>query len=106
FAYWSFSCQLFLQGIFRLTGAEIEPVVSLGARFVELSNYVQDLLGAWATEAPAEPEAGEHEMPSFPSVVIDCHLDLERSMTPEETFEYMRHRFAQGEELVAELLFH
>jgi len=104
FAYWSYSCQYFLRGIYRLSGAAAEPFMMLGQRIVELSGYMQLLLREWALLVPEEPEAGSAGMPRFPSVLVDAHLALRDEMTPDETLAYIRMRIAQAEEIAAEFL--
>jgi flavin-dependent dehydrogenase len=104
FAYWSYSCQYFLRGIWKLSGAEAEPFFELGQRIVELSGYVQVLLREWALLAPEEPAPGFAGMPRFPSVLVDAHLALQDEMTPQQTLAYMRQRIVQAEEMAAELL--
>jgi flavin-dependent dehydrogenase len=104
FAYWAYPCQFFLQELYRLTGPALSEVIPLGQRFVDLSNYVQRLLGAWAALAPEPPRPGFHGMPAFPSVLIDAHLALQQSMSAAETLEYMKTRLVEGEEIVGELL--
>jgi hypothetical protein len=104
FAYWSYSCQYFLRGIYKLTGAAAMPFMELGSRTVELSGYMQLLLREWALVAPEEPVAGSVGMPRFPSVLVDAHLALRDNMTPDQTLEYMRMRVGQAEEIAAEFL--
>jgi len=104
FAYWSYSCQYFLRGIYRLSGAAAEPYQEIGQRIVELSGYMQLLLREWALLAPEEPEAGSVGMPRFPSVLVDAHLALRDEMTPEQTLAYMRMRIEQAEEIAGEFL--
>jgi hypothetical protein len=43
-------------------------------------------------------------MPTFPSVLVDAHLALQNRWSREETFEYMRMRLEQAEEIAGELL--
>lgn len=104
FAYWSYSCQYYLRGIWKLTGAEAFPFMELGQRIVELSGYMQLLLREWALLAPEEPVAGSAGMPRFPSVLVDAHLALRDDMTPDQTLAYMRMRIGQAEEIAAEFL--
>jgi hypothetical protein len=104
FAYWSYSCQYFLRGIWRLSGAAAEPFMELGQRIVELSGYIQLLLREWVLLAPEEPEAGSVGMPRFPSVLVDAHLALRDDMTPDETLAYIRMRIVQAEEIAGEFL--
>lgn len=104
FSYWSYPCQIFLQGMFRLTGDELAKVIPIGQRFVQLSQYVQKILAAWAKLAPEEPVPGFRGMPAFPSVLIDAHLALRDKRTPDETVAYMQSRLVEGEEIVAEIV--
>ncbi len=104
FCYWSFPCQYYRQGIYRLSG-DAHAAFSEGAmRFVDLSGYVQSFLSEWATMAPEQPAAGFIGLPQWPSLQIDAHLALMDDMSPDETLAYMQSRAAEGEEMVAELL--
>jgi flavin-dependent dehydrogenase len=111
FAYWSYTCQYFLQGLYRdelaLEGQsrdEFEAsVTELRERYIQLSGYVQRLCRAWATAKPEAPSGGFVTMPPFPSYAVDAHLDLEKTLTPAETLELMRMRARQGERIIAEL---
>jgi hypothetical protein len=105
FAYWSFACQYFLQEIYRLTGPEHSAFTEVGARFVELSTFVQKIVGAWVELAPEDsPTPGFIGLPRFPSLGLDAHLDLQKRMTPADTLEYIQMRQMQGDEMVAEIL--
>jgi flavin-dependent dehydrogenase len=104
FSYWSFPCQYYLQDIYKEEGKAHSRFSMLGQRFVQLSNYVQELTRAWATTVDEEPEAGFGGMPNFPSVLIDAHLALQDDMTPDETYDYMQQRAEEGERIVAECL--
>lgn len=104
FSYWSFPCQYYLQEIYRLSGKAHQRFTTAGMRFVELSQYVQQLTRAWAVECPEEPTAGFSGMPGFPSVLVDAHLALQVRMNPDETFAYMQKRAGEAEEIVAECL--
>ncbi|MET0388833.1 MAG: FAD-dependent monooxygenase [Polyangiales bacterium] len=103
-AYWSYSCQYFLRGIWKLSGADAMPFLEIGQRTVELSNYIQGLLREWALIAPEEPVGESAAMPRFPSVLVDAHIALRDDMTPAQTLDYMRMRIAQAEEVAGELL--
>lgn len=105
FAYWSYSCQYFMQKIFRVTGEMSDDFINIGRRFIEISQHVQKLCREWAVLLPEKPTPGFIGMPRFPSVLVDAHLDLEKVMTPEETLEYMRTRIEQGNEIAAEITF-
>ncbi len=104
FAYWSFPCQYFLQDIFRLTGKIHTDITMTGARFVELSGYMQDFLRAWAELHPEQPKPGFLGLPQFPSMLVQAHLDLRLKMTPEETLAYIQKQLVQGELLATELV--
>jgi hypothetical protein len=104
FAYWSYSCQYFMQGIYKISGEAAAPYQEIGMRIIELSGYMQTLLREWALLAPEEPQPGSAGMPRFPSVLVDCHLALRDRMSPEDTLAYMRKRIVEGEEIAAEFL--
>lgn len=104
FSYWSYPCQLFLRGLYKLTGAELDRVIPIGLRFVQLSQYVQTLLASWAALAPETPTGGFRAMPAFPSVLIDAHLALRDARTPDETIAYMKGRLVEAEEIFGEVL--
>lgn len=104
FAYWSFPCQYFLQDIFRQSGKVHTDITMTGARFVELSGYMQDFLRAWAELHPEEPRPGFLGLPQFPSLLVQAHLDLRKVMTPVETLEYIRTQLESGEKLAMELV--
>lgn len=104
FIYWSYPCQLFLQGLYRLTGPELAEVVPVGQRFSELTLRLQHLFAAWAELAPAQSPTGFRPMPTFPSVLVDAHVALRNEMTPSETLTYMKSRLAEGEEIAGEIL--
>lgn len=103
FAYWGYTCQYFLQGLYLRR--ELDAVIPLiRSRFVHLSRCVQSLLHAWATLHPEGPRGGFMRLPAFPSYSVDAHLDLQKTMTPDETLASMRTRLALGEQMVAELV--
>jgi flavin-dependent dehydrogenase len=104
FIYWSYPCQLFLQGLYRLTGPELAEVVPVGQRFSELTLGLQHLFAAWAELAPAQSPTGFRPMPTFPSVLVEAHVALRDEMNPSETLTYMKKRLAEGEEIAGEIL--
>ncbi len=104
FTYWSYPCQLFLQGLYRLTGAEFEQLQPIGMRYGQLGNWMQSVFTAWAELAPEPTRAGFKGMPSYPSVLIDAHLALRNRWDAKETVDAMRMRLAQAEEIFGELL--
>ena len=103
FAYWSYTCPYFVQGLFRVRALDDE-LASIRARFVHMSRCVQSLLHAWSTQHPEGPRGGFLRLPAYPSYAIDAHLDLQLALTPEQTLASMRTRMALGEEMVAELV--
>ena len=104
FIYWNYTCQYFLQGIWRLGDALSNEIRTLGIRFVEVSGYVQALVGAWASRHPEPPRPGFVRMPAFPSLLADSHLDMEKRLTPEQTRDLMQQRVAEAEQIAAELV--
>lgn len=105
FVYWTFACQYYLQGMYRVSGPLYGELNVVGARFVELSGYMQALFRAWAKLVPqTEPTPGFVGLPAFPSLPVDAHLELQKQMSPTETLDSMRSRLAQAEEMAAELV--
>ncbi|MEM9457078.1 MAG: NAD(P)/FAD-dependent oxidoreductase [Myxococcota bacterium] len=105
FVYWTFACQYYLQQMYRVSGPLYRELSGVGARFVELSGCMQSLFAAWVELAPeAKPRPGFLGLPVFPSLPVDAHLDLQKTMTPEQTLESMRHRLGQAEQMAAELV--
>ncbi len=105
FVYWCFTCQYYLQGVYRGSGPTLSRLNEVGGRWVELAGYMQQLLSAWATLAPEPtPRAGFLGVPAFPSLPIDAHLDLQRTMDSEQTLDYMQQRLGQAEQMAVELL--
>jgi len=104
FAYWSYTCPYFLQGLYRERGERVAAVGRVRARFVALSGYVQALLEAWSSAHPEPPRGGFACTPPFPSLSVDAHLDLEKTFTPADALERMQSRAAEGEQMVAEFM--
>jgi flavin-dependent dehydrogenase len=104
FNYWSYTCQLYLQGMYRLTGDPFQALMPIGLRFARLGGWMQTLFAAWAELAPEAPQPGFHAMPSFPSVLIDAHMALRSRWDEKETLDAMRMRLAQAEEIFGEIL--
>ena len=103
-SYWSFTCHLGQQGIYKLSPDDYQPYGVIGTRLAELGNYMQSWLRNWALLAP-EPQDGKYfGAPHFPSVHIDAHMRVGTKMTLEETLEYMRMRLAQIEEVAVEIV--
>jgi flavin-dependent dehydrogenase len=104
FGYWSYSCHLHMQQLYRLTGNEMAEIIPLGQRFSELMTNMQRLLTAWAKLVPPRLQAGFRATPGFPSVLIDSHIALQNEWNPKETLDYMRMRLGQAEEIAGEML--
>jgi flavin-dependent dehydrogenase len=104
FIYWSYTCQYFLQGIHRLGDDVANGIRNLGIRFVEVSEYVQALVGAWASLHPEPPRPGFVGLPAEPSLLVDTHVDLQKKLTPAETLALIGRRLVEGEQIVAELV--
>lgn len=104
YAYWSFPCQYYLQDIYRTTGPIHTDITMTGARFVELSGYLQDFFRAWAELHPEQPQPGFLGLPQFPSMLVQAHLDLRKQMTPDETLQFIRGQLVNGELLAVELV--
>lgn len=104
FSYWSFTCQLSQQGLYKLTPVEYEPFGSIGRRFADLGNYVQAFLRHWAILAPEPQRRVFIGAPHFPSILIEAHIKVGEKMTLEETLEYMRLRVKQAEEIAGEIV--
>jgi flavin-dependent dehydrogenase len=104
FLYWGYTCQYFLQDLYRVGGEIATGIAMVGARFVELSDYVQELLRAWAERHPERPKAELIALPVFPSLAIDAHLELQNRLSPAEALALMRKRLGEGEQMVGELV--
>ena len=103
FSYWSYSCPLYLQELYRLTGREFGELMPMGLRFAKLGGWMQTLLAVWAELAPEATHAGFHGMPSYPSVLIDAHLSLRDRLDTKESLDVMRMRLGQAEEIFCEI---
>ncbi|MFT6398555.1 MAG: flavin-dependent dehydrogenase [Bradymonadia bacterium] len=104
YAYWCFPCQYYFQKVYKLTGPAHSAFNTAGQRFVELSNYMQSLYREWALAKPETPRGQFVGMPAFPSVLVDAHLALEKSLTPEQTLEYVSDRAEVGAQIASEML--
>lgn len=107
--YWSFPCQFYQQDIYRLSGKDLEPFTHLGARFVELSGYIQLVLKFWSEHSNQSKPSNEATgamfvIPGFPSMLVDAHCALEQKLTPQETLKYMSQQLTKGEELFSEIV--
>lgn len=103
-SYWSFTCHLSQQEIYKLSPEEYQPYGEIGSRLAELGNYIQNWLREWALAAPEEQTPKFFGAPHFPSVHIDAHMKVGNKMSLPETLEYMRMRRQQIEEAAAEIV--
>ncbi len=104
FVYWSYTCQIYFQEIYKQRGEGLTAMMPLGKRYAELTKHIQLVFDAWARYAPAEPEGRARLMPGFPSVLIDAHLDLEKDLSPTETIDLMANRLVEAEEIAGEMV--
>jgi hypothetical protein len=104
FLYWSFTCHLIHQGIYRLSAEDYQPYGVIGMRFLELGNFVQGFLREWALLAPEQQRAEFIGAPHFPSLLVDAHVATGERMSLPETLDYLKMRIAQGEQAVAEIV--
>jgi hypothetical protein len=103
-SYWSFTCHLGRQGVYKLSPADYQPYGVIGTRLAELGNYMQSWLRHWALLAPEAQDGKTYGAPHFPSVHIDAHIRVGTTMTLAETLEYMQMRIAQIEEAAVEIV--
>lgn len=103
-SYWSFTCHLSQQGIYKLSPDDYQAYGVIGVRLAELGNYVQSWLRHWALLAPEAQDGKYYGAPHFPSVHIDAHMKVGAKMTLDETLDYMRMRLAQIEEAAVEIV--
>ena len=104
FLYWSFTCHLIHQGIYRFHAKDYEPYGKVGMRFLELGNFMQGFFREWALMAPEEQRAEFVGAPAFPSILVDAHMATGERWSPEQTLAYMQMRAPQAEEAVAEMV--
>ena len=102
--YWSFTCHLVHQGVYKLSAEDYQPYGEVGTRFLELGNFMQRFLKEWAELVPEEQRAEFIGAPHFPSILVDAHVSTGERYTLEETLELMRTRLEQGEQAVGELV--
>lgn len=103
FHYWSFICQHFFNGIYRLGPAEHRRFRDLHRQFAALNVKAQSMLKAWAHLAPGTAKGDFLPLPQFPSLLADLHLDLQNRRTADETYEVMKKNLDGAKEVVAEL---
>jgi flavin-dependent dehydrogenase len=104
FLYWSFTCHLIHQGVYRLPVEEYQPYGAVGVRFLELGNFMQGFLREWALMVPEEQRPEFVGAPHFPSILVDAHMATGERWSLEETLAYMQMRAPQAEEAVGEIV--
>ncbi|MFT4513678.1 MAG: hypothetical protein ACI91B_002383, partial [Planctomycetota bacterium] len=104
FLYWSFTCHLIHQGIYRMSAKDYEPYGKVGIRFLELGNFMQGFFREWALLAPEEQRPRFVGAPHFPSILVDAHVATGERWTLEKTLEYMQMRAPQAEHAVGEMV--
>ena len=102
--YWSFTCHLVHQNVYRLSPKDYAPYGEVGTRFLALGNFMQRFFKEWAEMAPEGQTVGFVGSPPFPSVLVDAHVSTGERYTLEETLAMMRERLEQGELAVGELV--
>tara|TARA_R110002072_G_scaffold303070_1_gene492778 strand:+ start:8670 stop:10481 length:1812 start_codon:yes stop_codon:yes gene_type:complete len=104
FLYWSFTCHLIHQGIYRLPAEGYAPYGKVGVRFLELGNFMQGFFREWALLAPEEQRPEFVGAPHFPSILVDAHVATGERWSPEQTLDYMQMRAPQAEDAVGEMV--
>ena len=104
FTYWSFTCQYFQQSVWTLEPGRHEGFDEAGRRFARYSTGVHALLRAWAELAPPVHSRTMKPMPVFPSLLVDAHIAVGRTMPLDEGLAYVTERADQAREVVGELV--
>jgi len=104
FTYWSYTCQYFQQSVWTLEPERHEPFDEAGRRFARYSTAVHALLRAWAELAPPVHARAMKPMPVFPSLLVDAHIAIGRTMALDEALAYVTERADQAREVVGELV--
>ncbi len=104
FTYWSFTCHIFQQDLYRLSSAEYEPFVSIGQAFLHHGSHAALLMREWALLTEPRQDPVFIGAPHFPSVLIDAHTKTGEKMTVDELLEYLHKRVDQLQEIAGELL--
>ncbi|MDC0715834.1 NAD(P)/FAD-dependent oxidoreductase [Nannocystis bainbridge] len=103
FVYWSFVCQYFFRGLYKLPGDQQARFEQLGLEFAALQFRAQKLLSEWARRADNTPRPVSVDLPVIPSMLATLYLDLVRDMSPDEVFAYMQDKLVQAGEILGEL---
>jgi flavin-dependent dehydrogenase len=104
FLYWSFTCHLVHNGVYRLSTKDYEPYGKVGMRFLELGNFMQGFFREWALMDPEEQRPQFVGAPNFPSILVDAHVATGERWPLAQTLEYMQMRAPQAEEAVGEMV--
>lgn len=102
FIYWSYHCQYFVGGLFRLGGEALAAFEPVRDGFRRVGRRMQTLLHHWAVLADDGPEGRFVPVPGPTSLAIESHLALLDPMLPEDTLEYMALRLEQARKMLAE----
>ncbi|HEY8374948.1 MAG TPA: tryptophan 7-halogenase [Nannocystis sp.] len=103
FVYWSFVCQYFFRGLYRLPAGEHDRFEAVGREFAALQFRAQKLLAEWARRADNTPRAEHVILPVIPSMLANLYLDLVREMSVAETYDYVRDKLALAGVVLGEL---
>ena len=103
FNYWAFACQWFFQKIYALPVEQQDRFEPIAMGFAKLHFRAQKVIAEWAERVSDAPDGAAIYLPPIPSVLANLHLDLEKTMSPDETLAYMQDKLALAEELVNEI---
>lgn len=94
FHYWKFTCQYYIQGIYRLPPDAHARFRAIGESYFGLNDRVQSICETWARldsrRGSDGPTRAMMAVPMFPSVVADAHTDLQLDLSPEQTLAAMQ----------------
>lgn len=103
FLYWSYHCEYFVQGIYRLSGDALAAFVPLRDGFRAVNKRMQSLLHHWSLLADDGPSGGFVTVPGLSSLSIESYLCMLTEMDPEDTQEFMALRLGQAREMLGEM---
>ncbi len=103
FNYWAFACQWFFQKIYALPVEQQDRFEPIALGFAKVHFRAQKVIAEWAERVSDAPDGAAIYLPPIPSVLANLHLDLEKTMSPDETLAYMTDKLALAEELVNEI---
>ncbi|MEM9195829.1 MAG: NAD(P)/FAD-dependent oxidoreductase [Myxococcota bacterium] len=103
--YWSFFCQYFMQGAYRLPLDEQRAVLEEGAEFSEQHRRAQALFRAWHALSPeASPDPKHVTLPPIPSLLANAYLDLQNKVEPSALRPLLARKRQLTEKVLAELV--